>query len=63
VRALVKQREDELAGKEGEVAKLQEQWSQINRQLMAKEAEIQRERELNLQLQDEKYHALTKLEA
>lgn len=30
--------------------------------MMAKESEIQRERELNLQLQDEKYHAITKFE-
>jgi hypothetical protein len=30
---------------------------------MLKEGEVARERELNLQLQDEKYHALTKVEA
>jgi hypothetical protein len=30
---------------------------------MLKEAEVSRERDLNLQLQDEKYHALTKYES
>jgi chromosome segregation ATPase len=42
---------------------VQESWSHVNRELKAKEVEIQRERELNLQLQDEKYLALTKYEA
>ena len=45
-----------------ETQKVQESWSTVNRQLMVKEAELLRERELNLQLQDEKYMALTKYE-
>lgn len=42
--------------------KLKESWSNVHRQLMGKETELQRERDLNLQLQDEKYHALTRYE-
>ena len=41
---------------------VQESWSQVNRELKEKEAEIARERDLNLQLQDEKYLALSKYE-
>ncbi len=60
---VVKAKESEKEAVEKEMHGVQESWSQVNRQLMQKEGEVQRERELNLQLQDEKYMALTKYEA
>ena len=59
---IVKAKEAEKDAMEKEMQGVQESWSQVNRQLMAKDGELQRERDLNLQLQDEKYMALTKYE-
>lgn len=59
---VVRAKEAERETLEKEMQGVQESWSQVNRQLMAKEGELQRERDLNLQLQDEKYMAMTKYE-
>ena len=59
---IAKAKEAEKDAMEKEMQGVQESWSQVNRQLMAKDGELQRERDLNLQLQDEKYMALTKYE-
>ena len=47
---MIKAKEAEKEAMEKEMQGMQESWSQVNRQLMAKEGELQRERDLNLQL-------------
>ena len=47
---VIKTKEAEKEAMEKEMQGMQESWSQVNRQLMAKEGELQRERDLNLQL-------------
>jgi septal ring factor EnvC (AmiA/AmiB activator) len=47
---VIKAKEAEKEAMEKEMQGMQESWSQVNRQLMAKEGELQRERDLNLQL-------------
>lgn len=42
---------------------VQESWSQVNRELVSKEAELERERKINMELQEEKYHAQNNYEA
>jgi chromosome segregation ATPase len=47
---VINAKEAEKEAMEKEMQGMQESWSQVNRQLMAKEGELQRERDLNLQL-------------
>ena len=47
---------------ESELQKLQESWSIINRTIMEKECELNRQKELYLQLQEEKHHAVYRYE-
>lgn len=47
---VVKAKEAEKEAVDKEMQGVQESWSQVNRQLMHKEGELQRERDLNLQL-------------
>ncbi len=50
VEAQMKREKEEKEQIEAEKVKVQESWSQVHRGLMQKEGELQRERELNLQL-------------